>query len=377
MISKRFEICSTSLMALVAAALLAACGTPSGPAPVSERTASPPRPEAPARSGKNLYIVKKGDTLYSIARETGRDPRDLAAWNYLDAPTTLRIGQALRIAPPDGGGDTPAGTPIAVAKPIAAPAEVEVKPLSTSPSALPSSTAQEAPRSAGDALLKREPKGGKQPYSDQALAQLQQKPAAPVRPAEAVITPARADAKAETKVEPKQESKADAKVDTKADTKPEAKIDNKADPKSDVKTDAKTDAKTDEGSAKSADNDSGIDWAWPGGGKLVGGFNDRGNKGVDIAGRSGDAVLAAAPGKVMYVGSGIRGYGNLLIIKHSSGYLSAYGHNRKILVKEGQSIARGQKVAEMGDNDADQAKLHFEIRRQGKPVDPLKYLPPR
>jgi lipoprotein NlpD len=79
----------------------------------------------------------------------------------------------------------------------------------------------------------------------------------------------------------------------------------------------------------------------------------------------------------MYVGSGIRGYGNLVIIKHGNGYLSAYGHNRKILVKEGQSIAKGQKVAEMGDSDADQAKLHFEIRRQGKPVDPLKYLPQR
>jgi lipoprotein NlpD len=116
---------------------------------------------------------------------------------------------------------------------------------------------------------------------------------------------------------------------------------------------------------------------WPGDGKLLSQFSEPNSKGVDLGGKAGDPVLAAAGGRVMYVGSGIRGYGNLVIIKHSSGFLSAYAHNRKILVKENQSVAKGQKIAELGDSDADQAKLHFEIRRQGKPVDPLQYLPPR
>jgi lipoprotein NlpD len=160
----------------------------------------------------------------------------------------------------------------------------------------------------------------------------------------------------------------------KPDAKPEAKPEPRPEPKPDAKADAKPDGGAD---VKAGDNDSGIDWMWPGGGKVLAAFSEPSSKGLDIAGKSGDPVLAAAPGKVMYVGSGIRGYGNLVIIKHSNGYLSAYGHNRKILVKEGQSIAKGQKVAELGDSDADQAKLHFEIRRQGKPVDPLKYLPPR
>jgi lipoprotein NlpD len=101
------------------------------------------------------------------------------------------------------------------------------------------------------------------------------------------------------------------------------------------------------------------------------------NKGVDIAAHNGDPVQAAAAGKVVYVGNSLRGYGNLVIVRHNATYLSAYAHNSKIVVKEGQSVARAQKIAEAGSTDADQAKLHFEIRRQGKPVDPLKYLPPR
>ena len=101
------------------------------------------------------------------------------------------------------------------------------------------------------------------------------------------------------------------------------------------------------------------------------------SKGVDIAGKMGDPVMAAGDGKVVYSGTGLRGYGKLVIIKHNATYLSAYAHNRTILVKEGESVSKGQKIAEMGNSDADQVKLHFEVRRQGKPVDPLKYLPPR
>lgn len=118
-------------------------------------------------------------------------------------------------------------------------------------------------------------------------------------------------------------------------------------------------------------------WIWPANGKMIGTFSEAGSKGVDIAGKAGDPVIASSDGKVVYSGTGLRGYGKLVIIKHNNTYLSAYAHNQNILVKEGQSVSKGQKIAEMGNTDADQVKLHFEVRRQGKPVDPLKYLPPR
>lgn len=128
-------------------------------------------------------------------------------------------------------------------------------------------------------------------------------------------------------------------------------------------------------SDSAAGENSGVDWMWPAEGKLVATFDDAKNKGVDISGKMGQEVLAAASGKVMYAGSGIRGYGNLVIIKHTNALLSAYAHNKAILVKEGQTISKGQKIAEMGNSDSDSVRLHFEIRLQGKPVDPMRYLP--
>jgi lipoprotein NlpD len=123
------------------------------------------------------------------------------------------------------------------------------------------------------------------------------------------------------------------------------------------------------------DDDDQVDWGWPVKGKVIAGFADTQNgKGVDIAGKAGQPVFASASGKVVYSGSGLRGYGKLIIIKHNKTYLSAYAHNSQILVKEGQAVSKGQKIAEMGDSDADRVKLHFEIRRLGKPVDPTKYL---
>ncbi len=173
-------------------------------------------------------------------------------------------------------------------------------------------------------MLKTEPKAVKLPYSDQALAQLQ---------------------KSET-------------LQAKLDPVPEAKIE------------SKTESKIPEPAIGE------IDWGWPTNGKVVSGFSETANlKGVDIAGQLGQPVFASAPGKVVYSGSGLRGYGKLIIIKHNDTYLSAYAHNSEILVKEGQAVVKGQKIGEMGNSDADQVKLHFEIRRLGKPVDPLKYLP--
>jgi lipoprotein NlpD len=107
------------------------------------------------------------------------------------------------------------------------------------------------------------------------------------------------------------------------------------------------------------------------------GFDEQRNKGVDIGGKAGDAVLAAADGRVVYAGSALRGYGNLVILKHNSTFLSAYAHNQTLLVKEDQVVKRGQRIAEMGSTDAERVQLHFEIRRDGKPVDPARYLPAR
>lgn len=118
-------------------------------------------------------------------------------------------------------------------------------------------------------------------------------------------------------------------------------------------------------------------WAWPAAGQVNVAFDDQRNKGLAFYGKAGDAVMAAADGRVVYAGSGLRGYGNLVIIKHNSTYLTAYAHNQTLLVKEDQAVRKGQKIAEMGSSDSDQVKLHFEVRKQGKPIDPAKLLPAR
>lgn len=128
--------------------------------------------------------------------------------------------------------------------------------------------------------------------------------------------------------------------------------------------------------AASAGDDD-VSFIWPTSGSLLAGFDEVKNKGLDLAGKPGDAVLAAADGRVVYAGAGLRGYGNLVILKHNNTYLTAYAHNQSLLVKEDQSVRKGQKIAEVGSSDADRTKLHFEIRRQGKPVDPARYLPAR
>lgn len=182
-------------------------------------------------------------------------------------------------------------------------------------------------------MLVTQPKAVKQPYSEQAVAKVEK--------------PARVE------------------------EKPAEKPAEKAAPKVTEKIEAPEKADAD----ATAGDDEALKWAWPSSGKVVAPFSEPGNKGVDIAGKLGQPVLASADGKVVYSGSGLRGYGKLIIIKHNKTYLSAYAHNNRLLVKEGQSVAKGQKIGEMGNSDADQIKLHFEIRRLGKPVDPLKFLP--
>lgn len=190
-------------------------------------------------------------------------------------------------------------------------------------------------------LIKEQPKLAKYAYSEAALAQI-----------EKVQEP------------------------VKSDTVTVAKLENK--PKPEVKPEAKPDNKTIETINNIADDgdEEALEWSMPVNGKLVTSFSESDNrKGVDIAGKLGQPIIASAPGKVVYSGSGLRGYGKLIIIKHNKIYISAYAHNDQVLVKEGQVVTRGQKIAEMGNTDADQVKLHFEVRRFGKPVDPAKYLP--
>jgi lipoprotein NlpD len=306
MISARTPAC-----ACIVSILLAACAARQA-APVVERAGPPtktaPVASAPARAtekGAETYTVKRGDTLYSIALDNGLDYKELADWNSVTDPALIKEGQVLRMRAPES---------TVQVNPVRIPGAIETRPLVVTP--------------APDDGMKREPKAGKLPYSEENLAMLQH---------------------GDIRSAPKP-----------AETRTDA-------PKPSVESAAKPES---EGEEK-------VDWGWPASGKIIAGFSESANKGVDIAGKMGDPVFASAGGKVVYSGIGLRGYGKLIIIKHSNSYLSAYAHNRELLVKEGQTVAKGQRIAEIGNTDADQAKLHFEIRRLGKPVDPIKFLPDR
>lgn len=165
---------------------------------------------------------------------------------------------------------------------------------------------------------------------------------------------------------PSPASTSDAKPDATPATQPVTTVDATTAP-----------ATTAAGAPAASANTSGLDFVWPASGPLISGFNEATNKGYDIGGNAGDPVYAAAGGRVVYAGAGLRGYGNLIILKHNDQYLTAYAHNRTLLVKEDQTVTKGQKIAEMGNTDADRVKLHFEVRKQGKPVNPGTYLPRR
>lgn len=319
------------------AVIVGACAAPR-PAPVVERApptrASVPTP-IPAPAAKpasprgpearpEFYTVRPGDTLYSIALEHGLDYREMAIWNGIETPSALRVGQQLRLSAPASA------TVVAPLK--TAPGTVEARPLGTAPSP---AAALPAPSPAPSGTMITEPKGVRLPYSEQALAQL-------AKPE--VASPARIEA-------PRPEPRAEA---PRAEPRPEPRQ---------------------EGGSESARGPDDLEWAWPVKGKVIGTFSEASNKGIAIAGKLGQPVLASAPGRVIFSGTGIRGFGKLIVIKHNNTYLSVYAHNNELLVKEGQNVAKGQKIAEMGNSDADQVKLHFEIRRFGKPIDPMKLLP--
>jgi lipoprotein NlpD len=310
----------TTRLALLTISLgvLSACSTPSRQAPVIDRpspSTSIYRPHVPPAAApaddsrpnaKGSYTVRRGDTLVRIALDHGQNYRDLVAWNNLRDPDDIKVGQVLRVAPPEragnGNNNNKADSTAIVTSPITMPG-------ADKPAPIPKKTA---------------PRGDKKPYSESTLAEADKddspNPKAVERPASGTLAA---------------------------------------------------------GSTVTANDDEKLSWMWPSDGRIIATFDEGKNKGIDIGGRLGQQVMAAGPGKVMYAGSGIRGYGNLVIVKHSNSLLSAYAHNRAIVVKEGQNVAKGQVIAEMGNSDADTVKLHFEIRQQGKPVDPSKFLPSR
>jgi lipoprotein NlpD len=313
------------VLAVMALLVVGGC-TSRQPAPVSERspsaTAPAARPAPPVAAREpdlrpEFYTVKKGDTLYLIALDHGLDYKELAEWNQLDNPNRISVGQQLRLrAPPS----------VVATTPLKSAPSIEARAIGSAP--------PPPPAGANDAI-KSQPKAVKVPYSDQAFAQLSTQPQT------------QAQAPAQSQVKP-----------------PEPAV-------------AKVEPRPEEKAAARDDDDEKIEWGWPAGGKLLSTFNESTNlKGIGIAGKLGQTVAASAPGKVLYSGDGIRGYGKLVIVKHNKVYLSVYAHNSQLLVKEGQTVVKGQKIAEMGASDAEQVNLHFEIRRFGKPVDPLKLLPP-
>ena len=261
------------LLPIVMMLALGACSSSRGPAPVEDRKPPPPRAAAPKpapaapvaeqqpAAPAGFYIVRRGDTLYSIALEHGQDYRDLAQWNSLADPGWILVGQMLRLTPPP--------QPAVVIGEGRRSGGIESRPLESKPPATV------------------------------AVA-----PAAPVAPA----PPAPAATAAS-------------------------------------------------------------EFIWPAKGKLLAGFAEPRQKGIDIGGKVGDPVIAAAAGRVTYVGSGIPGLGKLVVIKHDNGFITVYAHNKDILVKEQQVVTRGERIAELGE------KLHFQIRKGAAAVDPLLYLP--
>jgi lipoprotein NlpD len=328
-------------------------------APPSEDVATPLTPAPPGTAQSPpvpTYTVKRGDTLHQIALDTGLDYRELAAWNNIENVNVIRVGQVLRLSAPGEAlavtPDAPVGVTTAPLR--ALPPVVEAKP-GTGAAVPPAAGPVVAPPHAAAALggnLKTSPRAVKEPYSDHAVRELTLAASAGPAPPDALAmaTPPG------PRVEPRSELRSAPKSEPRTATPPPAPSANAP--------------------ASAGDGDQ-LDWAWPTKGRIIAGFSDTANlKGIDIAGTAGQAVHASAPGRVVYAGNGLRGYGKLIIIKHNATYLSAYAHNREILVKEGQQVTRGQKIAEMGNTDADQVKLHFEIRRQGRPMDPARYLPP-
>jgi lipoprotein NlpD len=326
------------------AATLVACSTrPPAPVIIDGRTgATPPapvvvapppiavpvpvQPPQPALSG-DQYATRRGDTWFSVARQFNLNPRDLAQWNNAQPESPLREGQVIRIQ-----------GPVSVLPPPITATPIPVTPPPTT-----------AGGPAGD--IKREPKALKTPYSDEAYNRMMKSATATAPraagPAPVAPGPTQTTAPGGTLVPPA----AAATI-----TAPSAPV---------------------IAAGPTSETDS-ISWQWPVAGKVSKKFSDGAvMKGIAVDGKAGTPIYAAAAGRVVYAGEGLRNYGKLVIVRHNDQYTSVYGHNSTINVKEGESVKRGQKIAEMGNTETDATRLFFEIRRSGKQVDPEKFLPGR
>ena len=307
---KRFALLTLS------AILVTGCATSSRkPAPIFDQSAGATTQAVGTASSSAYYRVNKGETLFSIAKRHGQQVDDLVAWNNLNNPNDISVGQSLRVKPPQG---VAASAPAAVQTAHIDSSGVETRPLDSAPAATP-----------GTPPHLTTPQGEKVAYSQKRWEEMttSSRPTLSTLPAPKPV-PAPVDTTAARMV---------------ADTTIPARV------------------------------SEGIAWSWPADGEILATFHGA-SKGVDISGTMGQKVVAAAAGKVIYSGA-MRGYGNLVIIKHNDNLLSAYANNNRILVRQQASVKRGQKIAEMGKSDTDRVKLHFEVRRHGKPVDPARFLP--
>ena len=358
----------TTLLVLSALtlAVTAACTT-SIPAPVVDRNArpvtlpevlplppvavTPINPNLPGNTaGSQFHVVQRGETLYGIARSNGVDVNVLTQWNNMASGVALREGQVLRLSPPLGSAPAVAGSSTTITtipsagliqgQPLPAgtpPPATGARNLSLSPITGPTVTPVDAP-------LKRDPKSQRIAYSDAALANLQRGDAA----ASVVVDP-RAVAPSVVAASPTPA------VTPAAPTAPISAIDAEIKPGSGVERD-------------------GIAWTWPTSGKVSSKFNEKAPmKGIDIAANAGTSVVAAASGKVIYVGKEPRGYGQMIVVNHAKETVSVYFHTDKVLVKEQQRVLLGQKLAEVAYGAGN--TMHFEVRRQGKPLDPVALMP--
>jgi lipoprotein NlpD len=296
--------------------LIAGCASTT-PAPIDIRRPGVPSPALPAPVVTKPVAPVAPVAVTQVPAEPQVEVKAIAPQPSIEA-------RPIEVRPIITSVPAPAPEPV---PPVAAP--IPVPPVA-SPPQKPSPPTPASLR----AELKTEPRAYKTPYSDENLAALQRG----------------------------EEPRRDA-------PKPEARVPEVRPPVAVVKPDAPPVAAT------PPDPDA-VDWMWPAAGRVLDNFETN-TKGVSISGRLGESVLAAGPGRVVYSGSGLRGYGQLVIIKHNETFLSAYAHNSRILVKEGDAVRRGQKIAEIGATDTDRPKLHFEIRRSGKPVDPIAFLPER
>lgn len=316
---------------VLALSALTACASRMDGAPVVDRTGvapgmntAAPSDQPPGPPPPGFYRVQPGDTLYRVALQNGQNYRDIASWNNLSNPNQIEVGQLLRVAPP---GTTP---------------DANSSMVSSTP--LGGDNVQSAPLGGGAPTSNAPNTGYVSPYATPGAANGASAPSpyangtAPGAPAQDAANVPGAGGYNSTP------------------------------------TMAPTPAPSPASAAPALANGP-VSFIWPVKGQILHTFNGSSSKGIDIAGTAGTPVVAAAGGRVLYAGSGLRGYGNLIIIKHNDDFLTAYGHNRALMVKENDVVAKGQKIAEMGDTQADRVMLHFEVRQNTKPVDPMKFLP--